>query len=107
MRFLISVIDDLSQPGTSKEMEAIDAFNEFLVTNGHWLLAFGLTSPSHATVIDNRDDLHSYTEAPLFDNQENMSGMWIIEAPNLEVARELAAQGSKSCNRKVELRPFL
>ncbi len=36
-----------------------------------------------------------------------MSGFWIIQADSLEQAKSLAAEGSKACNRKVELRPFL
>ena len=30
-----------------------------------------------------------------------------MEAPDLDVALKLAAGGSKACNRKVEVRPFL
>jgi len=29
------------------------------------------------------------------------------EAPDLDVALKLAAGGSKACNRKIEVRPFL
>ncbi len=32
---------------------------------------------------------------------------WIIEAFDLDVALKLATEGSKACNRKVEVRPFL
>jgi hypothetical protein len=38
---------------------------------------------------------------------EYLAGFWIIEAPDLEVALRLATEGSKHCNRKVEVRPFL
>ena len=106
VKFLISVIDDLSASGTPEEMAAIDAFNDELRANGHWVFAWGLHAPSEATVIDNRDDANISTEAPLFDSVENFSGLWIIEAPSMEVARELAFAGSKACNRKVELRQF-
>jgi hypothetical protein len=34
-------------------------------------------------------------------------GSWIIEAHDLDVAFELAAEGSKACNSKLEVRPFL
>jgi Uncharacterized protein conserved in bacteria len=34
-------------------------------------------------------------------------GFWIIEAADLDVALKLAAEGSKACNRKIEVRPFL
>jgi hypothetical protein len=36
-----------------------------------------------------------------------MSGFWLIEAENMETAMRLASEGSKACNRKVELRPFI
>jgi hypothetical protein len=36
-----------------------------------------------------------------------LAGFWIIEAPDLDVALKLAAEGSKACNRKIEVRPFL
>ena len=35
------------------------------------------------------------------------SGVWIIKAPDLDVALKLATEGSKACNRKIEVRPFL
>lgn len=107
MKFLISVIDDWSGSGTPDEMEAIDKFNDQLRVDGNWIFAGGLDSPATATVIDNRDGSNVFTNRPFIASKENFSGFWIIEAANLEVARKLALEGSKSCNRKVELRPFL
>ena len=106
MKFLISVIDDLSVSGTTEEMVEIDKFNEYLRYNGHWFFAWGLHSPESATVIDNRGGSNLSTGKPLFDAKENFSGLWIIEAADAETARELAFAASKACNRKVELRPF-
>ena len=40
------------------------------------------------------------------ESKEYLAGFWIIEAADLDVALELAAEGSKNCNRKVEVRPF-
>lgn len=106
-RFLISVIDDLSESGTPDEMVAIDAFNDKLRENGQWIFAGGLAAPVNANVIDNRAGAGIETGKPLFEASENFSGFWLIEAESLEVARELAFQGSLACNRKVELRPLL
>jgi len=106
MHFQISVIDDLSQPADDNEMAAIDAFNDKLRANGHWVYANGMQPPSSATVIDNRAGANIVTNAPLFPAAENFSGLWIIDALSIEVARELALEGSRACNRKVELRPF-
>lgn len=106
MKFLISVIDDLSGSGTPDEMNAINAFNDGLREKGYWVLAEGLIDPSTAIVIDNRAGKNIISEGPLFNSKENVSGFWIIDVPNKEVARELAFDGSKACNRKVELREF-
>jgi hypothetical protein len=107
MKFIIFVIDDLSNSGTAAEMTAIDEFNDGLRANGQWIFAGGLSSPSNANVIDNRGDAGIETGKPLFDAKENFSGFWLIEAANADVAKELAFAGSKACNRRVELRPLL
>ncbi|SBT49300.1 YciI family protein [Micromonospora narathiwatensis] len=106
-QYLISVLHDTSDPATAEEMAAIDVFNERLVAEGHWVFAGGLTSPSTATVVDGRDGEPVFTDGPYIESKEWIVGFWIIKAPHLDVALRLAAQGSKSCNRRVELRPFL
>jgi hypothetical protein len=107
MRYLISVIDNTTNSATGDEMAAIDQFNERLRTNGHWVFAGGLAAPDTATVIDNRTATPVLTDGPFVESKEYLSGFWIIDAPDLDVALELAADGSRHCNRKVELRPFL
>lgn len=107
MNFLISVIDDKSNSGSRDEMAAIDEFNDRLVADDHWVFAGGLGSPSNATVIDNRGGANLITDGPFIESKEYISGFWIITAPNFDVALKLATEGSKACNRKVEVRPFL
>ena len=46
-------------------------------------------------------------DGSLFEASEYYSGFWLIEAANEEEARELALEGSRACNRRVELRPYL
>jgi hypothetical protein len=106
MKFLISVIDDLSNSGTPAEMEAINAFNDGLRENGQWIFAWGLQAPETATVIDNRNGANTETGKPLFDAKENFSGLWLIDAADADTAKKLAYEASKACNRKVELRPL-
>lgn len=106
MKFLISVIDDLSNSGTPEEMVTINAFNDFLRENGHWIFAWGLQAPETATVIDNRRGANIETGQPLFAMKEHYSGLWLIEAADADVAKKLAFEASKACNRKVELRPL-
>ena len=108
MQYLVSVIDDGTGPDTSTEQAAIDAFNDRITAEGHWVFAGGLASPSTATVIDNRGDGEPlFTDGPFLESKEYLAGFWIIQAADLDVALKLAAEGSKHCNRKVEVRPFL
>jgi hypothetical protein len=106
MQYLVSVIHDSVSLATEDEMAAIDVFNERLEAEGHWVFAGGLASPSTATVIDNRGDEAIFTDGPFVESKEYFVGFWIMEAADLDVALKLAAEGSKACNRKVEVRPF-
>ena len=64
-------------------------------------------SPSSATVIDNRGEEAMFTDGPFLESKEYLVGFWIMEAADLDAALKLAAEGSKACNRKIEVRPFL
>ena len=107
MQYLVSVIHDSASLATPDEMAAIDVFNDRLQAEGHWVFAGGLAAPSSATVIDNRGEEAMFTDGPFLESKEYLAGFWIIQAPDLDVALKLAAEGSKACNRKVEVRPFL
>ena len=107
MQYLISVIDDGTGLATEQEDAAIDVFNEGLKSEGYWVFAGGLGSPSAATTIDNRGEEPIVTDGPVLESKEYLVGFWIIEAADLDVALALAFEGSKACNRKTEVRPFL
>jgi hypothetical protein len=107
MQYLVSVIHDSFGLATADEMAAIDVFNDRLIAEGSWVFAGGLAGPSSATVIDNRGEEAILTDGPFVESKEFLIGFWILEAPDLDVALKLAAEGSKACNRKVEVRPFL
>jgi hypothetical protein len=106
LKYLFSVIDDTADLAATDEMAAIDAFNDRLTADGHWVFAGGLESPSSATVIDSRGGEALFTDGPFVESKEYLAGFWIIQAPDLDVALKLAAEGAKACNRKVEVRPF-
>ena len=108
MQYLVSVIADSPDPTADPdEMAAIDAFNDRIKAAGHWVFAAGLGSPDAATVIDNRGDEPLFSDGPFVESKEYLVGFWIMEAADLDVALKLAAEGSKACNRKVEVRPIL
>src|SRR3984885_4451161 len=117
MQYLISVIDDAADLAIQDEMAAagnhgpgsgaLDAFNDRLVAEGYWVFSGGLAVPGTATAIDNRGGEALFTDGPFVESKEYLGGLWIIEAANLDVVLQLAAEGSKACNRKVEVQPFL
>jgi hypothetical protein len=110
MQYLVSVIAataDSPALATPEEDAAIDVFNERLQAEGHWVFAGGLGAPSTATVIDNRGGEPMFTDGPFIESKEYLAGFWVMEAADLDVAIKLAADGSKACNRKIEVRPFL
>lgn len=107
MKYIIFVIDSASNSADGNEMAAIDEFNEMLQDKGHFVTAAGINHSEAAKVLDNRSGAGLVTEGSLYNSTEHYSGFWIIEAENQDTALALAAAGSKACNRKVELRPYL
>ena len=114
MQYLFSVIDETASmeanprgSGTPAEHAAINEFNNQLEAQGHWVFAGGLGAPSMATTVDNRNDAAGITDGPFVESKEYIAGFWVIQAADLDVALKLAAEGSKACNRKLEVRPFL
>jgi hypothetical protein len=108
MQFLINVL--FAEPGyraNAEEAAAVDVFNDKLVADGHWIFAGGLSPQSEATVFDNREGAGLVTNGPFVESKEFVAGFWVINAPDLDTARRLAADGSKACNRRTELRPLL
>ena len=72
------------------------------------IMAQGMAGPlGQQLIIDNRAGETVFTDGPFLESKEHIAGFWIIEAADLDVALRLAADGSKACNRKVEVRPLL
>ena len=107
MQFLISVINAGTGSATEAEMTAIDAFNDRLRAEGHWVIAGGLSSPSDSTVIDNRGGQGLVTDGPFAETKEYIAGFWVIEAVDIDEALKLSSEASLHCNRKVEVRALL
>jgi hypothetical protein len=107
VQYLVSVITDTPDLSTPEEQAAIDMFDRRLRAENYWVFAGGLTAPGAATVIDNRGEQPLVTDGPFVETKEYLIGFWIIETPDLDIALALAAEGSRACNRKIEVRPFL
>ncbi|HET9517164.1 MAG TPA: YciI family protein [Actinoplanes sp.] len=102
--------DEFGSYGSKEEMEAafaaVGAFNDKLQAEGYWVFGGGLQPAATATVVDGQGETPMLTDGPYLETKEVLGGFWIIEAPDLDVALKLAAEGSKACQGKVEVRPF-
>jgi hypothetical protein len=114
-QYLMSVYGpaEYSQYGAYPSEEAMNeafadtgAFNQRLRDEGHWIFAGGLGPATAATVVDGQGGQPVFTDGPYLESKEYLGGFWLIEAPDLDVALKLAAQASKACRGKVEVRPF-
>ncbi len=103
-------VDEYGNYASKDEMEealaATGVFNDKLQADGYWVFAGGLESASTATVVDGRGETPVMTDGPYLETKEVLGGFWVIDAPDLDVALRLAAEGSKACRGKVEVRPF-
>ena len=88
-------------------MADVDRIVAELTETGEFLGGQALGHPSNTRTVRVRDGLPVTIDGPFAEAKEQLGGFWVIEAPDLDVALKLAAQGSKHCNRKVEVRPFL
>ncbi|MGO4597168.1 YciI family protein [Terrabacter sp. 2RAF25] len=82
------------------------AFNDKLRADGFWVFAGGLEPVAAAAVVDGQGEKPVVTDGPYLESKEVIGGFWVIDAPDRDVALRLAAEGSKACRGKVEVRPF-
>ncbi len=81
-------------------------FNQRLQDEGYFVFANGLQPATTATVVDGQGGEPVISDGPYLESKEYLGGFWVVEAPDLDVALKLAAEGSKACRGKVEVRPF-
>ena len=106
MHYLLTVIGDTSNEVDDSAPGAVDAFNDKIRANGQWVFGGGLTSPSDATVADNRGGEVVFTDGPFVESKEYLAGFWVIEAPDLDVALGWARRFTEVIGLPVEVRPF-
>ncbi|NNC13525.1 hypothetical protein HII28_16785 [Planctomonas sp. JC2975] len=106
MQYLVFVIADEHDSTSVDRRPAISEFNRRLMSEGYWVFAGGLASAETSTVVDNRDGQPVLTDGPFVESKEYLDGIWIWNAPDLDVALRLAAEASQICDRQIEVRPF-
>lgn len=94
-------------PEQMQEMfTAVDQFNQKLQADNVWVFAGGLESVGGARVVDSSGDAPVITDGPYLETKEHIGGFWIIDVADAETALQYAAEGSRACQGKVEVRAF-
>jgi hypothetical protein len=110
-QYMISVHDaaggqEMSESDMQEVFAKVDAFNKELQDSGSWVFAGGLEPPTSATVVDATGADVLVTDGPYAETKEQLGGFWVVEAPDLDAALDIARRGSAACMGAVEVRPF-
>jgi hypothetical protein len=85
----------------------VGAFNTKLQEQGLWVFGGGLEPVDTATVVDaSKGGDVLTTDGPFAEAKEHIGGFWVVKAPDLDAALELAREASAACAGPVEVRPF-
>jgi hypothetical protein len=110
-QYLLSVymVDGTEPPAPDvmqQMFDAVDVFNKKLQDQGSWVFAGGLHPANTSTVVRAQSGEVLTSDGPFAESKEQLGGFWVIEAPDLDAALKLAAEGSTACGAPVEVRPF-
>lgn len=100
--------DEMSPETLARMYKQVDEFNKELAANNLEVFAGGLHAPSSATVVRLNDDKTETftTDGPYAETKEQLGGFWVVKAPDLDAALELARKAALACEGPVEVRPF-
>jgi hypothetical protein len=85
----------------------VEVFNKEIQASGAFVFAGGLHPSDTATVVRAGDGNVQVTDGPFAETKEQLGGFWVVEAPDLDAALAIAANGSAACKSPVEVRPFM
>ena len=110
-QYLLSVFYEEGQEPPSEEVMQelyadVDQLNDKIKDAGAWVFGGGLHTPDTATVVRAESDEVLVTDGPFAEAKEQIGGVWIIEAPDLDAALDWASQATIACRGPVEVRPF-
>lgn len=109
--YLLSIHHDDETPvGEGAEIEQIvrevDALNAALREAGAWVYAGGLQAAGRSLAIDGRTEEAKTSSGTVLAGEQQLGGLWIIDAPDEQQARHWALRASAACRFPVELRAF-
>ena len=109
MRYMMLIHHDEAALAAAPQKELwaeFGAFNEALSKAAGAATGERLQPSSAATTVRQQDGKTDVLDGPYADTKEQLGGFWVVEAPDLDAALEIAKKGSAACMGAVEVRPF-
>ena len=87
-------------------MKDVAAVNHEMKEAGAWVFAGGLHPPHTATVVHARDGQTLTTDGPFVESKEQIGGICVIKAADLDEALTWGAKLARATMTPVEVRPM-
>ena len=91
----------------AKIMRDVAAVRREMQAAGAWVFSGGLQSPNTATVLREEHGKAITTDGPFIETKEQIGGITILRAPDLQTALEWARKMSQATTTPIEVRPFV
>jgi hypothetical protein len=90
-----------------KIMQEVHAVQTQMQAAGAWVFSGGLHPANTATVVHSADGKVLTTDGPFIESKEQIGGVTILRAADLDTALDWARKLSRATTTPVEVRPFL
>lgn len=111
-KYLLSVC--YAAEGTPPAPEALKkitrdvmALRDEMKAAGVWVFGGGLYPPTSATVLRQQNGQTLVTDGPFIESKEQIGGITIIKAPDLDAALVWASKSAAATTCAIEVRPFV
>jgi hypothetical protein len=105
MKWLCLVYGEEAKIATMDDHECV-AYDLELREGGHCVGSEALQPVHTATTVRVRDGRVSFTDGPFAETKEQLTGFYLLEAPDLDAALELAAGIPPARVGSIEVRPI-
>ena len=87
-------------------MRDVGVVSAELTASGAWVFGGGLHDASTATTVFEQDGEAVLTDGPFIESKEQIGGITVIEAADLDEAIAWAGKQSRATGTPIEVRPF-
>jgi hypothetical protein len=111
MRYLLLIYsppptDEPSAAAIEEEMKRYGAFTQESIQRGLYLGGEALEAAATATTVRVRNGQTLTTDGPFAETKEELGGYYLLDAPDLDVAIEMAAKIPAVERGSIEIRPI-